>query len=264
MANKYPTTPKSAAQTRRKGAIQTRSIFVFFDLGGTLVDLRGIVASMAERLTAVHTRGPVPLALRWAVTTAEALPSAHGPRFRSEREIASEVLYDLLAKRGRADARDVSPKLVQDAWAGYVRTCTLQPDVTVAWLRNLRTKVAGLGVVTDGDTDAVAGVLSHTGLDKLFDSVTTSEAVRSYKPDLGIYRAALKALKARPSESLFVSDAALDLQGAARLGLAAAWIPRSLLPDLAKPPPSTLILSRIQDVDRIVTRHGKTGRFELR
>ena len=160
MANKYPTTPKSAAQTRRKGAIQTRSIFVFFDLGGTLVDLRGIVASMAERLTAVHTRGPVPLALRWAVTT--------------------------------------------------------------------------------------------------------SEAVRSYKPDPRIYRSALKALKARPSESLFVSDAALDLQGAARLGLAAAWIPRSLLPDLAKPPPSTLILSRIQDVDRIVTRHGKTGRFELR
>src|SRR2546428_747559 len=41
---------------------------------------------MAERLTAVHTRGPVPLALRWAVTTAAALPSAHGPRFPSDRE----------------------------------------------------------------------------------------------------------------------------------------------------------------------------------
>src|SRR2546427_606407 len=258
MANKYPTTPKSAAQTRRKGQIQTRSIVVFFDLGGTLVDLRGIVASMAERLTAIRVRGPVPLALRWAVTTAEALPPAQGPRFRSEREIASEVLFDLLAKRGRTDARDVSPKLVQDAWAGYVGTCTLQPDVTVAWLRKLRTKVAGLGVVTDGDTEAVAGVLSHTRLDKFFDSVTTLAAVRSYKPDPGIYRAALKALKARPSESLFVSDAALDLQGAASLGIAAAWIRRSLLPDLAKPPPSTLVLSRIQDVDRIVKGYGKT------
>src|SRR5256712_13848304 len=160
MANKYPTTPKSAAQTRRKGAIQTRSIFVFFDLGGTLVDLRGIVGSIAGRLTAVHTSGPAPLALSWAVTTAEALPSAHGPRFRSEREIASEVLYDLLAKRGRADARDVSPKLVQDAWGGYVRTCTLQPDVTVAWLRNLRTKLAGLGMVTDGASEAGGGDLS--------------------------------------------------------------------------------------------------------
>ena len=264
MANKYPTTPKSAAQTSGRGQIQTRNIFVFFDLGGTLVDLRGIVASMAERLTAVRVRGPVPLALRWAVATAEALPAAQGPRFRSEREIASDVLFHLLAGRGRADAREVSTKLVQEAWAGYVGTCTLQPEVTVAWLRSLQSRVAGLGAVTDGDTEAVAGVLSHTGLKELFDSVTTSEAARSYKPDPRIYRSALKALKARPSESLFVSDATLDLQGAASLGIAAAWIRRSLLPDLAKPPPSTLVLSRIQDVDRIVKGYGKTGRFELR
>ncbi len=241
-----------------------RNIFVFFDLGGTLVDLRGIVASMAARLSAIRVRGPVPLALLWAERTAEALPVAQGPRFRAEREIASEVLFNLLAKRGRADARDASIRLVREAWAGYVGTSTLQPDITVEWLLNLRSKVAGLGVVTDGDTEAVAGVLSHTGLNELFDSVTTSEAVRSYKPDPGIYRAALKALKARPSASLFVSDAALDLQGAASLGIDAAWIRRSLLPDLAKPPPGTLVLSRLEDVDRIVTGYAKTGRFELR
>ncbi len=241
-----------------------RNIFVFFDLGGTLVDLRGIVASMAARLSATRVRGPVPLALLWAARTAEALPAAQGPRFRTEREIASEALFNLLAKRGRADARDASLRLVREAWAGYVGTCALQPDITVEWLRNLQSKVAGLGVVTDGDTEAVAGVLSHTGLDELFDSVTTSEAVRSYKPDPGIYRAALKALKARPSESLFVSDSALDLQGAASLGIGAAWIRRSLLPDLAKPPPSTLVLSRIEDIGRIVTGYGKTARFELR
>jgi len=241
-----------------------RNIFVFFDLGGTLVDLRGIVVSMAARLNAIRVRGPVPLALLWAARTAEALPAAQGPLFRTEREIASEVLSNLLAKRGRTDARDASIRLVREAWAGYVGTCTLQPDITVEWLRNLQSKVAGLGVVTDGDSEAVAGVLSHIGLNELFDSVTTSEAVQSYKPDAGIYRAALKALKAKPSESLFVSDAALDLQGAASLGIGAAWIRRSLLPDLAKPPPSTLVLSRIEDVDRIVTGYAKTARFELR
>jgi len=241
-----------------------RNIFVFFDLGGTLVDLRGIVVSMAARLNAIRVRGPVPLALLWAARTAEALPAAQGPLFRTEREIASEVLSNLLAKRGRTDARDASIRLVREAWAGYVGTCTLQPDITVEWLRNLQSKVAGLGVVTDGDSEAVAGVLSHIGLNELFDSVTTSEAVQSYKPDAGIYRAALKALKAKPSESIFVSDAALDLQGAASLGIGAAWIRRSLLPDLAKPPPSTLVLSRIEDMGRIVTGYAKTGRFDLR
>lgn len=244
--------------------IEMRGVFVFFDLGGTLVDLRGIVASMAARLSAIRIRGPVPFALDWAVRTAQVLPAAQGPRFRPEQAIASEVLFNLLAKRGRADAREAATRLVREAWSGYVGACALQPDISIAWLRALHSRVAGLGVVTDGDTEAVAGVLSHTGLDEIFDSVTTSEAVRSYKPDSGIYRSALKSLKAKPSESLFVSDAALDLQGAASLGIAAAWIRRNLLPDLAKPPPSTLILSRVQDLDRIVTGHAKTGRFELR
>jgi len=237
--------------------------FVFFDLGGTLVDLRGIVASMAARLSEIRVRGPVPLALLWASATVEALPTAQGSRFRSEREIASAVLRNLLEKRGRADGVSAD-KLVRAAWASYVGASVLQPDVKVQWLLKLQSKVSGLGLVTDGDTEAVEGVLSHTGLNGLFDSVTTSEAVRSYKPDPRIYRAALKALKARPSESLFVSDAALDLHGAAKLGISGAWIRRDLFPDLAKPPPGSLVLPRIEDIDRIVTRFAKTRRFELR
>jgi len=236
-----------------------QSVFVFFDLGGTLVDLRGIVASMAARLSAIRVRGPVPLALLWASRTAEALPTAQGALFQSEREIASAVLRNLLEKRGRADGASADR-----LWASYVGASVLQPDVTVKWLLKLHSKVSGLGLVTDGDTEAVEGVLSHTGLNGLFDSVTTSEASRSYKPDARIYRAALKALKAKPSESLFVSDAALDLHGAAKLGISGAWIHRNLFPELAKPPSSSLFLSRIADIDRIVATFAKTRRFELR
>jgi len=241
-----------------------RNPFVFFDLGGTLVDLRGIVTSMAARLSAIHVRGPVPLALLWAGKTAEALPTAQGERFRSERVIATEVLRDLLERRGRSDRDKQADTLVREAWANYVGASVLQADVTIKWLLKLKSNVAGLGLVTDGDTEAVEGVLSHTGLNGLFDAVTTSEAVGSYKPDARIYRAALKALKAKPSESLFVSDSALDLQGAADLGIGSAWIRRNLFPDLAKPPASSLTLSRIEDVDQIVTGFASTRRFELR
>src|SRR3989442_13659719 len=100
MANKCPTTPKSATQTRRRGSNRMRSMFVFFDLGGTLVDLRGIVASMAGRLGAMRVRGPVPFALEWAVRTPEALPPPQGPRFQSQREISSAGLFNPLAERG--------------------------------------------------------------------------------------------------------------------------------------------------------------------
>src|SRR2546425_10301197 len=100
MANKYPTTPKSATQTRRQGSNRMRSMFVFFDLGGTLVDLRGILASMAARFGAMRVRGPVPLALDWAVRTAEALPASQGPRFQYQRVHSVGVLVTLLVRRG--------------------------------------------------------------------------------------------------------------------------------------------------------------------
>src|SRR2546427_8903535 len=70
--------------------------FVFFDLGGTFVDLRGIVTSMASRLQANQVRGPIPLALLWATKTAASLPASTGPKFRSEREIATHGLSELL------------------------------------------------------------------------------------------------------------------------------------------------------------------------
>src|SRR2546428_4733382 len=49
--------------------------FVFFDLGGTLVYLRGIVTSIANFLHVAHLRGPIPLALLWATQIADGLPS---------------------------------------------------------------------------------------------------------------------------------------------------------------------------------------------
>src|SRR2546428_627910 len=165
--------------------------FVFFDLGGTLVDLRGIVTSMANSLQVAHVRGPVPLALLWAKKTAERLPAAVGPNFRPEREIATDVLAELLRERGRANALEESTRLVREAWDGYVQRCVLQEDVSVAWLRGLRSNVAALGIVTDGDTEAVAGVLARPKLQGLFDSVTISEEVRSHKPDARMYRSAM-------------------------------------------------------------------------
>jgi 2-haloalkanoic acid dehalogenase type II len=237
--------------------------FVFFDLGGTLIDLRGIVASMAERLDAGHVRSPVSLALDWAIGTAKLLPSSQGRKFRPEREIASDVLSALLEKRGRPDARGESEQLVVDAWNGFVRTCSFHSDASAGWLQGLRSKVAGLGLVTDGDTEAVQGILRRLGIAHLFDAVTASEEVRSYKPDTRIYRAALKALRAKAPQSLFVSDSALDLKGAASIGIAGAWISRGLLPEVTPTPPGTAVLSSLRDLEGIIRRFSRSGRFVL-
>src|SRR5437870_12051289 len=93
---------------------------------------------MANSLQVAHVRGPVPLALLWATKTAERLPAAVGPNFRPEREIATDVLAELLRERARANALEESTRLVREAWDGYVRRCALPEVVSVAWRRSLR------------------------------------------------------------------------------------------------------------------------------
>src|SRR2546427_12388728 len=188
---------------------------------------------------------------------ASSRPTGSGPKFRSEREIATEVLAELLDDRNREKALAEATRLVREAWDGYVQRCVLHPDVSVAWLRALQSKVAGLGIVTDGDTEAVAGVLAHTNLKGAFDSVTISEEVRTYKPDPRMYRTAMESLDSKPSESLFVSDAALDLQGAIEVGMHAALIQMPSIGELAKPPSGSLILAWLEDLERIVKRYAQ-------
>lgn len=231
------------------------------------MDLRAIVTSMASRLRATFppsAEHAERLAFQWAALTAERLPTAQGPLFRPEREIAGEALYDLVTGEGLTVTRDESTRLVRGAWSEFVARCGFQPDVSARWLRHLRSFVDGLGLVTDGDTEAVAGLVENLRLRGLFDAITISETVRAYKPDSRIYRAALESLDATPDLSLFVSDSPLDLSGAAAVGLATAFISRGLLPDSGKVPADALILVRLTEMEEIAKRFAMTGRFELR
>src|SRR2546422_8734853 len=72
---------RAAGEDLEADPVTTRP-FVFFDLGGALVDPRGLVTSMGNSLQVAHVRGPVPLALRWATRTAQRLPSWPGTHVR--------------------------------------------------------------------------------------------------------------------------------------------------------------------------------------
>ena len=201
------------------------------------------------------------LAQEWAALITERLPEAQGTKFRTEHEIASVALADILAARQRRSRPDEARELVRRAWSEFAAKCALQPDVSVRWLRGLRSRTRGLGLVTDGDSDAVFSILTRLKLVPVFDSVITSEEVGSYKPDCRIFQAALNGLHAIPNESLFVSDSARDLEGAAAVGLATALIPRAFPSDATKVPSAAIVLTRLPDIDAIIDQFAKTGRF---
>ncbi len=85
-----------------------------------------------------------------------------------------------------------------------------------------------LGVVSNFDYAPTArGLLEREGIQGLFDSVVVSAEVGWRKPKPIIFNVALEELRVAPGKALFVGDRAdIDVLGAKRAGLAAAWVNR--------------------------------------
>jgi FMN phosphatase YigB (HAD superfamily) len=84
-----------------------------------------------------------------------------------------------------------------------------------------------LGLVTNGIDRVQRSRLRASGLDRLFGAVVTSEGCGFTKPDPRIVQVALRALRVRPEEALFVGDDPTADGGAARGALVPfLWLDR--------------------------------------
>ena len=237
-----------------------RGVFVLFDLGETLVDLTDLVGRIADRL-----RREIPgmeqdaerTSHDWIRRTSVSLPRAEGAPFVREIDVAAMVLRELLAARGIPITASGADELLRRAWNDFEPSVRFCPGVSREWLGELQGLAEGLGVVTDGDIVNVNRLVKRLDLERYFRVIVTSEAVRAYKPNPRIYRAALEALGAEPHNSIFVSDTPLDLQGAAAVGMGTALLPRGLLSESAKLPPGALRLSGPQDLRDVIVSWSK-------
>ena len=208
----------------------SRATHLYFDLGDTLVDLRGLVPAMAGEVQArfpeLATHGGR-IAKAWVVNTTEATARAQGIAFRPGLEIAGLALAEAFAEVGGRLRDDAAVALVQDAWRLYLGRAALYSDVTEGLLRTLRSRMTVLGIITDSDTSMVTPLLDRFELRDLFDVIVVSDSVGAYKPDPRIYRAALERASGRPESSVFVSNSLVDLKGAAAVGMVAIWVRRT-------------------------------------
>jgi FMN phosphatase YigB (HAD superfamily) len=106
-------------------------------------------------------------------------------------------------------------------------------------LRRLATRFR-LAVVSNFDyTPTAVGILEAAGVLDVFAAVIVSDAVGWRKPRPDIFRRALAATGADAARTLFVGDRAdIDVEGAHRVGMDAAWInpERAPLPEGVAPP----------------------------
>jgi FMN hydrolase / 5-amino-6-(5-phospho-D-ribitylamino)uracil phosphatase len=97
-------------------------------------------------------------------------------------------------------------------------------------LAQLRDRVA-LGSVSNGVAD-----LDAIGLAHFFQTSVAAHRLGCAKPDAAIFHAACDALGVAPEQALYVGDdPVLDVEGAQKAGLRAAWVNRPELPQRTLP-----------------------------
>ncbi|OWW20098.1 HAD family hydrolase [Noviherbaspirillum denitrificans] len=194
---------------------------VLFDLDDTLWPIVPVIQRAEKLLYAWLKLHAAPVTER---VTIESM------RERRQQLMASDPVYqrDLRILRRTvlleafADA-GLDTRLVDEAMEVFSKArneVTPFADVLPA-LENLRSRVM-LGSVSNGVAD-----LDAIGIAHYFQASVAAHRIGCAKPDAAIFHAACDALGVAPAETLYVGDdPLLDVEGAQKAGLRAAWINR--------------------------------------
>jgi FMN phosphatase YigB (HAD superfamily) len=111
-----------------------------------------------------------------------------------------------------------------------------------------------LAVVSNFDyTPTAVDILERAGVAGLFGAIVVSDAIGWRKPRREIFDAALRRLQVPAAEALFVGDRAeIDVLGAQRIGMDAAWINPDSAPLPSGIPPPRHEIRDLADLGRIL------------
>jgi 2-haloacid dehalogenase len=80
---------------------------------------------------------------------------------------------------------------------------------------------------SNGSADAVEALLKNAGIRDYFIGVVSTDEMKSYKPNPGVYSHFLRRAGALGSDAWLVSSNPFDVIGAVSSGMRAAWVKRS-------------------------------------
>lgn len=197
---------------------------VLFDFGGTLFDYADLAAAQIESLEAFAreiglAHGPADLARAHRAATARVYRDYLERPYYLHRDFFADAIRGMAESLG---AEVSEPQI--DRWFAIqherrARDFKLRPGV-VETLRELRGRGLHLGIVSNIDEDDLHHLIDLGDLRAHFDSLLSSEAAGSCKPDARIFDLALERAGCAPGEALFVGDSLpADVAGANRAGM---------------------------------------------
>ena len=163
-------------------------------------------------------------------------------RERDHLEIPARRRYELLCAR-LGMPQDAATAHCTDAMLAthhrYMHDSTICPPERTQVLEALKTRYP-LGLLSNFDSAATGlKILATHGLGPYFSPIHISEAIGYRKPRREAFLHTAEAIGVAPQEVLFIGDTfALDVVGAKRVGMDAAWFDRRKAPpdlDMAQP-----------------------------
>jgi FMN phosphatase YigB (HAD superfamily) len=157
----------------------------------------------------------------------------HAERIRASdlREVPAPERFRFLFRSLGLDPDNVPAEVLEALLATHKRELSRAadfPDEHRRLLERLAPRFR-LGIISNFDYSPTAhGILEREGVAELFHAVVVSDEVGWRKPKPAIFEAAFRRVGVGPGEALFVGDRAdIDVLGAKRVGLAAAWLNRA-------------------------------------
>ncbi|WP_198597780.1 haloacid dehalogenase type II [Blastococcus atacamensis] len=216
---------------------------IVFDVNETLSDM----SPMAQRFTDVGA--PDHLAKLWFATLLRdgfALTAAGASR--PFAELGADALRTVL--HGVELDRDLDAA-VEHVMSGFGELA-VHPDVPDG-IRALRASGRRLVTLTNGSTQVSERLLTDAGIRDQFEVLLSVEDAGAWKPARTAYEYAARTCGTDPADMLLVAVHPWDIDGAARAGLATAWIDRAGAPYPQSSTPPSLRVGALTDLAATLT-----------
>jgi putative hydrolase of the HAD superfamily len=203
---------------------------VFFDVGGTLVELSGSVGDIYGRFARRYgiDRDPV------AMTDAFSRSFREQPPLAFPRGTPEDELHGLERDWWRRLALEVIPEFAEfDKFFSEVyeffrgREAWQLFDDAIPTLAELKNRGLRLAIISNYDS-RIDDLLRVFELEHFFDGVHVSSRIGAAKPDTEIFLSALRYHQVEPQRALHVGDSLReDVEGASAVGMRAVLLDRN-------------------------------------
>ena len=210
---------------------------VFFDLGGTLYTYKNVPTATApllhkalEKVGVVASKDQVKNA--YLEATNLTIKEYSCKSYYLHESFFLAVFKSFIELLGGIEKGELNNWYIHSHRKCIVDCLELKTDC-ISLLKTLKNMGVYVSIVSNIDQDMLEPLIARDQLSKYLNHWTSSEKVRSCKPDQKIFRHALELANLREKEVLFVGDSPEhDILGASRLGMLTA-----LITDGGMPPP---------------------------